>query len=107
MNLRKTLICLLGGVTQQEYDEATTASFYLGQRSAYEHAKSFAESINGTNADDWCKAVYNQLSTLSEQADRLYTQLKWGIETDAEIQSPSSSSAFDAEDPDPTPIQNE
>lgn len=59
MKLKQFLIHLLGGVTPQESQDSDTNSFMIGQWSALHEAKTFAESLNGIPADDWCKAVYN------------------------------------------------
>ena len=61
MKLKQKLIHLLGGMTVEESQDSDTNSFVMGQWAALHEAKTFAESLNGITADDWCKAVYNHL----------------------------------------------
>lgn len=73
MNLKTHLIHLLGGITPEEQKAATnrlfqlhqneeTRNFFLGQWTAYTAIKTYADTLYGINADDWSKAVYQNVA---------------------------------------------
>lgn len=56
------LIHLFGGVTLDECVKSDVEHYELGRRNAYDMMKRFADHMNGTPADDWCKSMYNHIS---------------------------------------------
>ena len=72
--IKTYLIHLLGGVTKREalnehfkntiklVTDVTGKTLPLGSLVAVKHLKSYAESLNGIPADDWCKRMYDALS---------------------------------------------
>lgn len=70
MKLKQFLIHLLGGLTIEESQDSDTNSFVIGQWLALHEAKTFAESLNGIPADDWCKTVYNHLCARIEEVEQ-------------------------------------
>ena len=56
--IKTWLILLLGGVTEEESRESDMNSAYVG---AYVAIKEYADSLNGTPADEWCKLMYKQI----------------------------------------------
>lgn len=69
MNVKLKLIHFLGGVTTEEVKDRQNYTYFLGQRAATQDIKNYAESLNGTNADDWCKNVYNYIVSRLESID--------------------------------------
>ena len=71
MKLKQHLIHLLGGMTVEESQDSDTNSFMMGQWTALHEAKTFAESLNGLPADDWCKTVYNHFADRIEEVEHI------------------------------------
>lgn len=59
--IKTWLIILLGGVTE-ESRESDMNSAYVGAYVALTTIKEYADSLNGTPADEWCKLMYKQIS---------------------------------------------
>lgn len=58
--IKTWLILLLGGVTEEESRENDMNSAYVGAY-ALTTIKEYADSLNGTPADEWCKLMYKQI----------------------------------------------
>ena len=59
--MRKFLIHLLGGFTNEECVKHNIAHYDLGCRNTYDMVKRFADNLNGTPADEWCKMMYDHI----------------------------------------------
>lgn len=59
--IKTWLILLLGGVTEEESRESDMNSAYVGAYVALTTIKKYADSLNGTPADEWCKLMYKQI----------------------------------------------
>lgn len=70
MDIKQKLINLIGGLTVEESQDSDTNSFMMGQWAALHEAKTFAESLNGIAADDWCKTVYNHLCARIKEVEQ-------------------------------------
>lgn len=58
--IKTWLIILLGGVTEEESRESDMNA-YVGAYVALTTIKEYADSLNGTPADEWCKLMYKQI----------------------------------------------
>lgn len=72
--IKTWLILLLGGVTEEESRESDMNSAYIGAYVALTTIKEYADSLNGTPADEWCKLMYEcickQLESVEHGADK-------------------------------------
>lgn len=59
--IKTWLILLLGGVTEEESRESDMNSAYVGAYVALTTIKEYADSLNGTPADECCKLMYKQI----------------------------------------------
>lgn len=62
--IKEYIIHMLGGYTQEELNYEC----YYATKLEITNIKSYLDLINGTNADDWCKMVYNYICRKSEKA---------------------------------------
>ena len=73
--IKTYLIHLLGGVTKREAfcahvqntlklaNDVTERTLPLGSLIAARHLKSYADSLNGIPADEWCKRIYEAMES--------------------------------------------
>ena len=78
------LIHLLGGVTKREARHAQFRQMVelvpdvmhkalpLGSLIAIKHLKSYADSLNGIPADEWCKRMYDAISADVENYEKQF-----------------------------------
>ena len=59
--IKTKLIHLLGGYTEDEQRENGRNSFNDGVYTTYCYMMSFANSLYGLSADDWCKKMYQYI----------------------------------------------
>lgn len=59
--IKTWLIHLLGGVTEEESRGIDLNSAYFGAHMTLTIIKEYADSLNGTPADEWCKLMYKQI----------------------------------------------
>lgn len=59
--LKTWLIHRLGGVTTQGNERIAWSTYHVGKLAALHDAKAFADSMNGTQADEWCKRMYDYI----------------------------------------------
>ena len=71
MSIKATLIHLLGGITEQESETYQEQQYFIGKSDGLRGLKQYADSLNGTNADDWSKCVYHRIEENLDEADRL------------------------------------
>lgn len=80
--IKTYLIHLLGGVTKRESfcehvkatlklaNDVTEKTLPLGSLIAARHLKRYADSLNGIPADEWCKRMYDAISSDVERYDK-------------------------------------
>ena len=80
--IKTYLIHLLGGVTKREAfcahvndtlklaHDVTERTLPLGSLIAARHLKHYADSLNGIPADEWCKRMYDAISSDVERYDK-------------------------------------
>ena len=80
--IKTYLIHLLGGVTKREafcehvqatlklVNDVTEKTLPLGSLIAARHLKRYADSLNGIPADEWCKRMYDEISSYVERYDK-------------------------------------
>ena len=56
--MKKFLIHFFGGITKEECAVQSQQSYDEGRLMSFTGLKLYAESMNGYNADDWCKLMY-------------------------------------------------
>ena len=66
--IRKYLIHLLGGVTEEEYVNEVQYEFKLAKADELQNIKWIMESCYGQSAEEWCKNVYEYICERHEQA---------------------------------------
>lgn len=59
--IKTWLIHLLGGVTVSESQEHYKSICYNSAYISLTTIKEYADSLNGTPADEWCKLMYKQI----------------------------------------------
>ena len=59
--IKTWLIHLLGCVTEEESRGIDLNSAYFGAYVALTTIKEYADRLNGTPADEWCKLMYKQI----------------------------------------------
>lgn len=60
--MKKFLIHLLGGFTKEECIQHNVNHYNLGCSNTADMFKRFADQMNGTPADEWCKLMYNHIT---------------------------------------------
>lgn len=55
------LIHLLGGVTQEESIVSDHNSYDMGVLTNLYHLRSYAERMNGMQAEEWCRRMYDHI----------------------------------------------
>ena len=60
-NIKTWLIHWLGGVTHEESEEKRFYSYHKGVSDRSKELKNYAESLNGTDADAWCKLMWDKI----------------------------------------------
>lgn len=80
--IKTYLIHLIGGVTKREafcehvqatlklVNDVTERTLPLGSLIAARHLKRYADSLNGIHADEWCKRMYDAISSDVERYDK-------------------------------------
>lgn len=58
INLRTWLIHKLGGITKEEINTKTWNAYMKGEYIALDRLRTYAESLYGLPAEEWCKSVY-------------------------------------------------
>ena len=66
--IRKYLIYLLGGVTEEELDWSIKYAVRRTGASAADAMLLYMKACNGLHADEWCKKVYGNTCKIHERA---------------------------------------
>ena len=74
--IRKYLIHLLGGVTQEELNRSIKYAISRTGASAAEAMLLYMNSCYGLKPDEWCKKVYENTSKIHERAVKNLKELK-------------------------------
>lgn len=69
-NIKSWVIHRLGGFTLDEALNSNDNAFRSGQETALVYVKVFADRMNGTPADDWCKRMYVFLISVLERVKK-------------------------------------
>ena len=56
--MKRLIIHLLGGYTEEDFDEIVDKNYEIGKKVASREIKTYLDLINGTPADEWCKLAY-------------------------------------------------
>ena len=87
--IKTYLIHLLGGVTKREVfcahvkktielvTDVTGKTLPLGSLVAVKHLKKYADSLNGLPADEWCKRMYDAISSDVERYDKQFDEANY------------------------------
>ena len=87
--IKTYLIHLLGGVTKRESfcehvkatlklaNDVTERTLPLGSLIAARHLKRYADSLNGIPADEWCKRMYDAISSDVERYDKQFDEANY------------------------------
>lgn len=87
--IKTYLIHLLGGVTKREAffahvkdtlklaNDVTERILPLGSLIAARHLKRYADSLNGIPADEWCKRMYDAISSDVERYDKQFDEANY------------------------------
>lgn len=87
--IKDYLIHLLGGVTKREsfcahvkktielVTDVTGKTLLLGSLVAVKHLKKYADSLNGLPADEWCKRMYDAISSDVERYDKQFDEANY------------------------------
>ena len=83
--IRIYLIHLLGGVTKRESSRARirknikliNKTLPLGSLVSVRRLKGYADSLNGIPADEWCKRMYDAISSDVERYDKQFDEANY------------------------------
>ena len=67
MGIKKKLINLLGGITEQEAKESNYNSAQIGRYEALQQVQAYMRSINGEDADTWCNLAWRYVTDKIEE----------------------------------------
>ena len=70
MEIKKTLIHWLGGVTKAESTESDGNAWIMGRMSAFIYMVEQMKQLNGTPADKWAKAVWDMANSELEKLEQ-------------------------------------
>ncbi len=68
--IRKYLIHLLGGVTEEENDWSIKCAIRETWASASKRALLYMKTCDGLQTDEWCKKVYDHALKIHERAEK-------------------------------------
>jgi len=67
MGIKKKLINLLGGITEQEAKESNYNSAQIGRYEALLQVQAYMREINGEDADTWCNLAWKYVTDKIEE----------------------------------------